>query len=255
MSQDNAEFAEFFAASWDPCLRAVAASTGNLTLAEDQTAEAFARACASWHKVSQHPAPQGLGSSYCGQRRDVLVASAEQGNSADQSSDRGSRQPASAPNTRAVHAVAPAGKGTNAGTVQTAAFVLTSNANGTDTLTLTMTMNQMLDATTLQQALTQHGIPALVKRGTYCSSVPAAPDPVSAGVLSIRLPAGPHKMVPASSGPAPSELKQMAARTVTVINPAALPSGTELFFGYSSSIHAVFTDLIYTISYTCSGNP
>jgi hypothetical protein len=58
-------------------------------------------------------------------------------------------------------------------------------------------------------------------------------------------------MVPAPSGPAPSELKQLAARTVTVINPGAMPSGTELFFGYSSSIHALFTDLIYTRSYTC----
>jgi RNA polymerase sigma factor (sigma-70 family) len=58
VSQDNAAFAEFFAASWDPCLRAVAASTGNLTLAEDQTAEAFARAWASWPKVSRHPAPR-----------------------------------------------------------------------------------------------------------------------------------------------------------------------------------------------------
>ena len=29
-----------------------------MTLAEDQTAEAFARAWASWHKVSQHPAPR-----------------------------------------------------------------------------------------------------------------------------------------------------------------------------------------------------
>jgi RNA polymerase sigma-70 factor (ECF subfamily) len=58
VSQDNAEFAEFFAASWDPCLRAVAAVTGNMTLAEDQTAEAFARAWASWHRVSQHPAPR-----------------------------------------------------------------------------------------------------------------------------------------------------------------------------------------------------
>jgi len=56
--QDNAEFAEFFAAAWDPCLRAVAASTGNMTLAEDQTAEAFARAWASWRKVSHHPAPR-----------------------------------------------------------------------------------------------------------------------------------------------------------------------------------------------------
>ena len=47
----------------------------------------------------------------------------------------------------------------------------------------------------------------------------------------------------------------MAAHTVTVINPAAIPSGTELFFGYSTNIHAVFTDLIYTSSYTCSSNP
>jgi RNA polymerase sigma factor (sigma-70 family) len=58
VSQDNAEFAEFFAASWDPCLRAVAASTGSMTLAEDQTAEAFARAWASWRKVRHHPAPR-----------------------------------------------------------------------------------------------------------------------------------------------------------------------------------------------------
>jgi RNA polymerase sigma factor (sigma-70 family) len=58
VSEDNAEFAEFFAASWDPCLRAVAASTGDMTLAEDQTAEAFARAWASWRKVRRHPAPR-----------------------------------------------------------------------------------------------------------------------------------------------------------------------------------------------------
>ena len=62
-------------------------------------------------------------------------------------------------------------------------------------------------------------------------------------------------MVPAPNGPAPSELKQIAARTATVINPAAMPSGTELFFGYSSSIHALYTDLIYTSSYTCGNSP
>jgi len=58
VSQDSAEFAEFFAASWDPCLRAVAATTGSMTLAEDQVAEAFARAWACWRKVSRHPAPR-----------------------------------------------------------------------------------------------------------------------------------------------------------------------------------------------------
>jgi hypothetical protein len=139
-------------------------------------------------------------------------------------------------------------------TIRTAAFTLTRNANGTDTLTLTM--SQMLDPAVLQQALGQDGIPALVKTGIYCSSSPAAPDPASIGVLSVRLPVNPpHVMVPARSGPAPSELKQIAARTVTVINPAAMPSGTELFFGYSTSIHALFTDLIYTTSYTCSNSP
>jgi hypothetical protein len=47
----------------------------------------------------------------------------------------------------------------------------------------------------------------------------------------------------------------MAAHTETVIDPAAIPSGTELFFGYSTTIHAIFTDLIYTSSYSCSSNP
>jgi len=58
VSHDEMDFAEFFRASWDPCLRAVAANTGSLRLAEDQVAEAFARAFASWRKVSRHPAPQ-----------------------------------------------------------------------------------------------------------------------------------------------------------------------------------------------------
>jgi RNA polymerase sigma-70 factor (sigma-E family) len=58
VSRDKAGFAEFFATSWDPCLRAVTASIGNVTLAEDQVAEAFARAWLSWHRVSRHPAPR-----------------------------------------------------------------------------------------------------------------------------------------------------------------------------------------------------
>jgi hypothetical protein len=144
--------------------------------------------------------------------------------------------------------------GTSANTTSTPAFILTSDVNGTDTLTLSM--NQVLDPATLQQALTEHGIPALVKSGTYCVSSPAPADPVGAGVLSIQPPAGsPHETVPAPSGPTPSQVTQMAAHTVTVINPAALPSGTELFFGYSSTNRGVFTDLIDISSYTCSDTP
>jgi RNA polymerase sigma factor (sigma-70 family) len=58
VSNEQAEFAEFFQASWEPCLRAVVAVVGSPTRAEDQVAEAFARAWTSWRKVSHHPAPQ-----------------------------------------------------------------------------------------------------------------------------------------------------------------------------------------------------
>jgi RNA polymerase sigma-70 factor (sigma-E family) len=58
VSRDKAGFAEFFATSWDPCLRAVAASVGDMARAEDQVAEAFARAWVSWSKVRDHPAPR-----------------------------------------------------------------------------------------------------------------------------------------------------------------------------------------------------
>ena len=58
MSNEQAEFAKFFQASWEPCLRAVVAVVGSPPRAEDQVAEAFARAWASWRKVSRHPAPQ-----------------------------------------------------------------------------------------------------------------------------------------------------------------------------------------------------
>ena len=114
---------------------------------------------------------------------------------------------APARSTGATRTAAPVRSG---GTIRTAAFILTTNANGTDTLTLTM--SQILDPATLQQALTQDGIPALVETGTICSSSPAAPDPVSVGVLSVEPPVGsPHETVPASSVPTPREVNQTAA--------------------------------------------
>jgi len=58
VSHERAEFAEFFEASWEPCLKAVVASTGSVQLAEDQLAEAFARAWMSWRKLRRHPAPR-----------------------------------------------------------------------------------------------------------------------------------------------------------------------------------------------------
>jgi len=140
------------------------------------------------------------------------------------------------------------------GTIQTAAFTLTSNTNGTDTLVLTM--KQVFDPAVFQQALARDGIPALVKSGEYCTSSPGPANPAAIGVLSIQLPAGlPHKgraMVATNANPD----NQLIADTKTVINPAKIPSGTELFFGYSSTGHALFFDLIYPGSYSCgSGEP
>jgi len=58
VSNHQTEFEDFFQASWEPCLRAVVAVVGSQELAEDQVAEAFARAWASWRKVRHHPAPR-----------------------------------------------------------------------------------------------------------------------------------------------------------------------------------------------------
>jgi RNA polymerase sigma-70 factor (sigma-E family) len=58
VSNQQTEFADFFQASWEPCLRTVVAVVGSPQLAEDQVAEAFARAWVSWRKVSRHPAPR-----------------------------------------------------------------------------------------------------------------------------------------------------------------------------------------------------
>lgn len=58
MGRDQDEFAEFYRASRDSCLRAVTAVVGDRELAEEQVAEAFTRAWTSWGKVRIHAAPR-----------------------------------------------------------------------------------------------------------------------------------------------------------------------------------------------------
>jgi hypothetical protein len=134
------------------------------------------------------------------------------------------------------------------GTISTAAFTLVNNANGT--VTLTLSQDQVFNPTALQQALARDGIPALVKIGTFCSSE-HAPSPN--GVISVQLPDG--TPVPKSS---PGHETPVPPSAVTVINPAVMPAGTELFFDYvnTNNNHRLTTGLIYTGSYTCvSGLP
>ena len=127
-------------------------------------------------------------------------------------------------------------------------------------------MSQLFDPAALQQALTQHGIPALVKIGSYCSSSPAAPSPIRLGVLpgASSAPAGTrHRATPglgngrgiwqAVTLPVkPSQLAPMVDPISMVINPAAMPAGTELFIGYFDLVQTIVVDLIYTGSHTCS---
>jgi hypothetical protein len=136
------------------------------------------------------------------------------------------------------------------GTIRTVGFILTANTNGT----LTLTMSQVLDPAALQYALARHGIPALVKTDAYCTSNPAAPDPSSIGVISANPPFKPRLgLVPAP--PQPAHPTGFTAAAKTVINPAAMPAGTELFFGYVPGNSLVIADLIYTKSFTCSSQP
>jgi len=149
--------------------------------------------------------------------------------------------------------------------IRTVGFVLTANANGT----LTLTMSKVLDPAALQQALARHGVAALVKTDSYCTSHPAAPDPVRVGVLSMN---PPFPLIPAKPGAAPAPLTTLTpgqgpragqpdalagsiANTKLVINPANMPKGTELFFGYAPDHHLITADLIYTHSYSCSSQP
>ena len=57
MGTQRTDFAEFYRSSKDECLRTVLISVGDQDTAQELVAEAFARACASWRKVSRHPAP------------------------------------------------------------------------------------------------------------------------------------------------------------------------------------------------------
>ncbi len=58
MGHQQDEFADFYRASKDSCLRAVAAVVGDRKLAEEQVAEGFTRAWAAWAKVRTHPCPR-----------------------------------------------------------------------------------------------------------------------------------------------------------------------------------------------------
>jgi hypothetical protein len=113
-----------------------------------------------------------------------------------------------------------------------AAFSIVSSANGTSTLTLNR--DQFNDPGGLRQALAQHGIPALVTVSSFCSSEPAPP---SSGVISIQRP-------------------DPQVSYVIVINPSAMPTGTELSLGLfrAGPRVKIAMTLVNHHAYTCSSS-
>ncbi|MGH3401473.1 MAG: hypothetical protein ACRDRJ_02975 [Streptosporangiaceae bacterium] len=115
------------------------------------------------------------------------------------------------------------------GTIRTAAFMLTMNANGTATLKLRP--RELFEPGTLQNDLKKDGIPARVTVGSFCSS-----DPTPAGFSqAVSIPI------------------QRGQGTTVTINPAAIEAGTELSFStfrLASNLETLAA-LIDTSSYTC----
>lgn len=58
VERKQAEFTEFYRGTRDDCLRIVLLAVGDMTLAEELVAEAFARAWTAWRTVRRHPAPR-----------------------------------------------------------------------------------------------------------------------------------------------------------------------------------------------------
>ncbi|HEX3923425.1 MAG TPA: hypothetical protein VHY31_14145 [Streptosporangiaceae bacterium] len=93
--------------------------------------------------------------------------------------------------------------------IHRAAFSVDTNPGGT--VTLKLTQGQMFDPAALRQALARAGVPALVTVGSVCT-VPGPSD-----ALPQVLPPSPH---------------QPRGRSVTTINPSAIPAREKLSIGY-----------------------
>ena len=123
----------------------------------------------------------------------------------------------------------------NGAQVHLAAFSLTSNRNGT--VTLTLRPNVPLNPSAIQHALAQHGIPAVVKVGSYCYSNPA---PASNGAVQAY---------PKLRGYPPGE---RLPTTRVVINRSALAPGTEIGFGFLNHDRLFVQNIIHDNAHTCA---
>jgi hypothetical protein len=134
-----------------------------------------------------------------------------------------------------------------AGTIRTAAFTLTRNPDGIETLTINK--GELLEPSTLQNDLAQHGISVKVTIGSFCYSNPS-PAGLSKDALSRLL----SQVVQFRGVGSSYNLLAVA------LNPAVMPAGTKLSFGYFPAGNGYYTritafTLINPGSYTCSSIP
>ncbi len=103
----------------------------------------------------------------------------------------------------------------------------------------------MLDPGALRQALAEHGVPALVTNGSFCSSDPE-PAGYSQVVVGPRLPA---------HGPVPDPRVDRNPVALVIDGPA-MPAGTELSIGYfDGHVQQATVTLIGKNAYTCTSTP
>jgi hypothetical protein len=124
-------------------------------------------------------------------------------------------------------------------TARFAAFDLVSNGDGTSTYTLSPDLLSDTPAA-LTATLAQHGIPAIVRQGSFCSS-----DPAPGGIAQILVPAA------STSQGQPGDDKAVA------IDPSAIPTGTELSIGLftTEGSTAVRLALVSMNDYSCVDMP
>jgi hypothetical protein len=187
--------------------------------------------------VPMCPSPEGIiaAARARGRRRRVSVAAAGLGTAALVAIVVPSLAPAGKPTPTTTAPLATAPPAT-APPARLAGFYVATNADGTTTYTLSSgLLAEAPDA--LTATLAQHGIPAIVRQGSFCSSHPAP-----AGIAQIFV-------------PAPSSDQDLAGDGKAVaIDPSAIPAGTALSIGLSSAggSTAVHLALVKKNDYSCA---
>lgn len=120
-----------------------------------------------------------------------------------------------------------------------AAFSAVSNHDGT--VTLILRRGVPFHPSALRRLLARHGVPALVKAGSYCYS---NPPPHAPGAVHTH-----PRLKAYGPGQTPPEVTRL------IIRSSALPAGTEIGFGFFNHNRLFIQNIIYDHAHTCATSP